>query len=110
MKYKSQEKEAERKLEGTEQNILRIDDIILELESQLGPLQEQAEKARRYITLSNELKQIEVALYLDNIKNKTKIEEIDTQFRQVEKNIQEEKYILQNKCRKTERENENLTD
>jgi chromosome segregation protein len=109
MKYKARKKEAERKLEGTEQNILRIDDIILELESQLGPLQEQAEKARRYITLSNELKQIEVALYLDNIaKNKTKIEEIDTQFRQVEKNIQEEKYILQNKMQENREKNEKL--
>lgn len=109
MKYKTRKREAERKLGGVEQNLLRIDDIIFELESQLGPLQEQSEKARRYIILSNELKQIEVALYLDNIaKNKNKIEEIDTQFSQVVKNIQDEKDILHNKIQENREKNEKL--
>ena len=49
MKYKVRKIEAERKLESTKQNILRIEDIILELESQLEPLRDQADKARKYL-------------------------------------------------------------
>ena len=62
-KYKAQ-KESERKLETTKQNLVRINDILIELESQLEPLAQQAETARRYIDLSNELKGIEVSLFL----------------------------------------------
>lgn len=109
MKYKVRKKEAERKLESTKQNLLRIDDIIHELESQLDPLQEQADKARKYLNLSNELKEIEVALYLDNIeKSRDKIEEIDSQFKQVEKNIQDEKNLLEEKMRENRGKTEKL--
>ena len=66
-KYKARKKEAEKKLENTRQNLLRINDIIVELESQLEPLAQQAEKARRFIDLSNELKGIEVSMFLDTI-------------------------------------------
>jgi len=66
-KYKARRREAERKLENTRQNLLRINDIIAELESQLEPLAQQAEKARKFIDLSNELKGIEVSLFLDTI-------------------------------------------
>ena len=109
MKYKVRKKEAERKLESTKQNLLRIDDIILELESQLEPLKEQAEKARNYIELSSELKEIEVALYLDNIeKSRDKIEEIDKQINQAEKDIQEEKTRLEEKMRENRGKTERL--
>ena len=55
-----------KKLENTKQNILRITDILTELETQLGPLEQQAETARKYIELSNELKVNEVSLFLVN--------------------------------------------
>ncbi|WP_034837952.1 chromosome segregation protein SMC [Thermoclostridium stercorarium] len=109
MKYKMRKNEAERKLESTRQNLLRIDDIIHELESQLGPLQEQAEKARKYLSLSNELKSLEVALYLDNIeKSREKIEEIDEQFKKVEQEIREEKSILEEKIEENRGKTEKL--
>ena len=109
MKYKVRKKEAERKLESTSQNLLRIDDIIHELESQLEPLQEQAETARKYLALSNELKALEVALYLDNIeKSREKIEEIEIQFKQVEKDILEEKARLEEKINENRGKTERL--
>ncbi len=58
-RFKSQKKEALRKLEATEANLIRLDDIIKEVKRQIGSLQRQAGKARRYQTLLSELKVFE---------------------------------------------------
>ena len=52
VKYKTRKEESEKKLERTKLNLLRINDILTELENNMEPLKEQAEKARRYIYLS----------------------------------------------------------
>ncbi|WP_124727624.1 chromosome segregation protein SMC [Staphylospora marina] len=68
VKYKSRKKEAEKKLDNTEQNLSRIHDLIHELEGQEEPLREQAEKARKYKELKEQLKQVEVGLYVHKIR------------------------------------------
>lgn len=78
-KYRYRKQESERKLEQTEENLVRLRDIVAELESRVGPLEKQAETAREYLRLRDEKKGLEVSLWLgniDNIKvNKEKIEQ-----------------------------------
>jgi chromosome segregation protein len=58
-KYKTQKREALRKLEATEANLLRISDVIKEVKRQIGSLQRQAGKARRYQALHSDLRVLE---------------------------------------------------
>lgn len=67
VKYKTRKEEAEKKLEHTKLNLLRINDILTEIEGNLEPLKAQSEKARKYLDLKMELKNIEVGLFLFNI-------------------------------------------
>lgn len=69
VKFKVRKREAERKLDETEQNLARLHDLIYELKEQVSPLSEQAEKAKAYREISDRLKQREVGLYVHNIAN-----------------------------------------
>ena len=66
-KYRHRKEETERKLEHTEENLLRIGDKVSELELQLEPLKAQSEKAKKYLELKDELKGVEVAVWLDTL-------------------------------------------
>ncbi|SVE06977.1 uncharacterized protein METZ01_LOCUS459831, partial [marine metagenome] len=61
-KFKQQKKEALRKLDYTEQNLVRLEDLIREVKRQIGSLQRQAGKARRYQKLMDELKHLDTQL------------------------------------------------
>src|SRR5437763_11439605 len=61
-KYKDQKKEDLRKLEYTEQNLVRVADLIREVKRQIGSLQRQAGKARRYKQLSQEMQHLDTQL------------------------------------------------
>ena len=77
VKYRTRKSDSEKKLEQTKLNLLRINDIITEIEANLGPLKSQSEKARKFLSLREELKNIEVGLFLYNIDDfKKQIEEI----------------------------------
>ena len=64
VKFKKRKKTAEKKLEDEKQNLLRVSDILSELEKQLGPLERQAEKAKEYLKKRETLKEYEVQIFL----------------------------------------------
>ena len=77
VKYRARKDETEKKLEQTKLNLLRINDILTEIEGNLEPLQQQSDKAKRYLNLREELKNIEVGLFVYNIeKYKETLEEL----------------------------------
>ena len=69
VKYRTRKTESEKKLEQTKLNLLRINDILSEIESGLDPLRIQSEKAKRFLELHEQLKDIEVGLFLYNIES-----------------------------------------
>ncbi len=88
LKYKKRKEEAIRKLDKTNSNMERVLDIINELDSQLGPLEEQSKKATEYLNAKDHLENVEVALIAseidrinyENNQAKTRIEEINNEI------------------------------
>ena len=77
-KYRYRKEESERKLAQAEDNLLRLRDILVELEGRVGPLKEQSEKAQKFIALSAEKRKLEISLWvnrLGKIKNELRAHE-----------------------------------
>lgn len=66
-KYRYQKQEAERKLDATLDNLVRLEDIESELESRIGPLERESEKAKKYLALRDEKKALDLALSVFDI-------------------------------------------
>ena len=106
LKYKKRKEEALRKLDKTHSNIDRVNDIITELEMQVGPLKEQSEKAKEYLENKKGLDKYEVALLAYDIENynielensKKRKEKIDSEIVTIsnETNKNDAKYIEDN--------------
>lgn len=74
-RYRYRKIEAERKLKNTEDNLLRLRDIVTELEERVEPLHKQSEKAKQFLEYSEEKRGLEIALWLltlDNSQNELK--------------------------------------
>ncbi len=96
VKYRTRKNESEKKLEQTKLNLLRINDIISEIETNIDSLKTQSEKAKKFLSLRDELKNIEISLFLYNIDDyKSKIEEIkkDLGVIETQKTDEEEKQV-----------------
>ena len=80
-KFRHRKEETERKLGRTEENLVRINDKIAELELQVGPLRSQAEKAKKYLILRDELRTLEISVWLENLdKIKTDSIKLNTDY------------------------------
>lgn len=66
-RYRARKDEAERKLERTEENLLRVNDKIDELKLQVVPLEKQAETAKKYLVLRDEQRSLEISLWMDKL-------------------------------------------
>ena len=80
VKYKKRKATAQKKLENERENLVRVNDILAELERQVGPLERQAEKARIYLKKKEELKTFDVNMFL------LEMERIDRQLQEVKEN------------------------
>ena len=78
VKFKRRKAIAQKKLEDEKQNLVRISDILGELEKQVGPLEKQAASAREYLRLREEMKRFDVNLFL------TEMEDTDRALRELE--------------------------
>jgi chromosome segregation protein len=95
VKFKTRKEESERKLQQTEQNLLRINDIIQELGERIEPLAQQAEIAKQFMQLSDSLKTLDIALMLDTIdQNQTNIEQTRQEKMSVEDDLGREQEQL----------------
>lgn len=72
-KYKSRKVDAERKLERTKDNILKLQLVIDEIERQLGPLKKQADDAKKFLELKEILKNLEVNAYIYQFENANEV-------------------------------------
>ena len=86
VKYKKRKKNAEKKLEEEKQNLLRVNDILTELEKQLGPLKKQSETAREFLKKRDTLKTYDVNLFLMEMER----------IAQAQKDLEEKTQIVQN--------------
>ena len=88
-KYRHRKEETERKLAHTEDNLLRIGDKVSELELQLEPLKQQSEKAKTYLALKDELKGVEVAVWMDTL------EKLSAAAKKAEEDYASASFVLQ---------------
>ena len=82
-RYRYRKEEAERRLGRTEENLLRINDKIEELELQVGPLKEQSEKAKKYLVLRDDLRIREISAWMQTLDRlHEKAAEINAEYEQ----------------------------
>ena len=96
-KYRYRKLEAERKLTAAQENLLRLHDIVDELESRVGPLAEQSKKAEKFLKLADEKKELEIGLWLYTLNNskealrnqESKILVCEGQYKEIEQMLEE---------------------
>ena len=95
-RYRYRKEEAERKLERTEENLVRINDKIEELELQVGPLKKQAEVAKQYLKLRDELRVQEISLWMAQLdKLHQQNEAVQQEFEQVGQELEKARAELE---------------
>ena len=113
VKYRTRKIESEKKLEQTKLNLLRINDILIEIESNIEPLKAQSNKAKKYLDLREELKNIEIGLFMYNISEyKEKLLKVVEDIKIVEdQNLleKEKMQVLQESKEKLKQEIDNIT-
>ncbi len=80
-KYRYRKNEAERRLKSAEENLLRLRDILQELEERVGPLKTQSEKAKKYLEYAQEKKGLEIGVWLKTIdRSREMLRELDSRL------------------------------
>ncbi len=102
-KFRYRKLEAERKLTASQENILRLSDIISELEARVEPLRIQSQKAEKFIKLANERRKLEISVWVNRLDElKIKLDELDekllisrSEYENTENDIQKQEERIQ---------------
>ena len=95
-RFRYRKEEAERKLQKTEENLLRINDKIEELEMQVGPLKKQSETAKRYLVLRDELRVQEISVWMTTLdKLHAQAADVELEYRQASESLEKAKAELE---------------
>ncbi len=95
-RYRYRKEEAESKLAKTEDNLLRINDKIEELEMQVGPLKKQSETAKRYLKLRDELRIQEISVWMCSLdKLREQSEAVKTEYDQLKNELEQARHELE---------------
>ncbi len=102
-RYRYRKIEAERKLKSTEDNLLRLRDIVTELEERVEPLRKQSEKAQQFLSYSEEKRGLEIALWLLTLdKSQDSLKQQDEKISIARAQYEEAEQVLQNIQTETE--------
>lgn len=108
-KYKVRKQDAEKKLNQTQENLDRVQDILYELESQLEPLKKQADIARSFLNQKEKLTDLDIGVTVRQIQSlAVKIEEDTNKKTQVDKDLKEVAILVENLEQKQKTQNEKL--
>ena len=95
-RYRYRKEEAESKLAKTEDNLLRINDKIEELEMQVGPLKKQSETAKRYLKLRDELRIQEISVWMCSLdKLREQSDAVKTEYDQLKNELEQARHELE---------------
>ena len=94
VKYRTRKEEAQRKLENTQTTLTRVGDVIAEIENNIEPLQKRAETAKEYLRLRDELKLLDVKLFINAVdNNSSNIEQIDDMLNTLSQDIEKQEAL-----------------
>lgn len=107
-KFRYKKVEAERKLSAAEDNLLRLNDIVSELENRVGPLKNQAEKAEKFVVLAEQRKKLEISVWVNRLRElKLKLDELEnnlllnkTEYENIQSDIEREEEKIKEGYRK----------
>ena len=94
-RYRYRRNDAQRRLSQAQENLIRLKDIVTELEGRVGPLKEQSEKAQKYVVLAQEQKELQIGLWLNALeKSKTELREQDKKLSYARAQYEETEQLL----------------
>ena len=94
VKYRTRKEEATRKLENTEITLQRVSDVIGEIENTIGPLEKKAETAKKFLKLRDELKILDVKLFINSVDNNaSNIEKIEDVLNTLQADIEKQENL-----------------
>ena len=95
-RYRRRKEEAERKLAGTQDNLLRINDKIDELELQVTPLKQQAETAKKYLVLRDEQRTLEISVWMETLDRlHEQAEQVNADYENAKKSLDDAQLALE---------------